>query len=109
MAYPEIIVVGPASGIQFENVATGKKIYFKNDFALVSGESLTISTRPLYQKVEKTDTEDVVTDVTAQLAAGATLRWPLNNGDNLIKVSITGMAEETSCTMKYREGHLSLW
>lgn len=109
MAYPDIIVVGPASGIQFENVATGKKVNFKNDFALVSGESLRISTRPLYQKVEKTDTLSVVTDVTAQLAAGATLRWALNHGNNLIKVSIAGMTEETSCTMTYREGHLSLW
>ena len=109
MAYPDIVIVGPASGIQFENVATGKKIYFKSTFALVSGETLTISTRPLYQKVEKTDTAAVVTDVTAQLAAGATLRWALVNGDNLIKVSITGMTEDTSCTLIYREGHLSLW
>lgn len=109
LAYPEISVMGPASGIIFENTRTGKSIYFRDGFQIVTGETLTISTRPMYQKVEKKDVNGIVTDETSQLGAGATLRWHLVNGDNIIRVSVTGMTEETTCELTYREGHLSLW
>lgn len=109
VAYPEFEIVGPASGISFENLATGKVISFKEGFTLASGEKLNIITRPLYMQVLKTGIDETVTDVTSQLAATATLRWELQNGENRIKVALAGMTEQTTCEMRYQEGFLTTW
>lgn len=108
-AYPEIEMVGPAGGIRFENETTGRFIGFSESFALAAGEKLRISTRPLYEYIKKIDTHGKETDVANLLSPGATLRWPLVNGDNSITLQMTGVKTETSCVFRYREGHLSLW
>lgn len=109
MAWPEIEFVGPAKGIRFDNAATGKSIYFREDFELLTGETLMISTRPLYEQAHKKDAAGVVHDVATELSPGATLRWSLVNGDNLISVRMSGAGENTRCMFRYREGHLSTW
>ena len=109
MAYPEIDLTGPAQGIRFSNEANGKAIFFDEDFELKRGEKLAICTRPMYSFVRKTGTDGAVTDVSNLLAPGATLRWELVNGDNLVTLLMTGTGSETSCIFRYREGHLSLW
>ena len=109
IAYPEFEIIGPASGISFENDTTGKVISFKSGFTLLSGEKLNIITRPLYMKVLRTAVNDEVIDETAQLSADATLRWELQNGENRIKVQLAGMTENTKCEMRYAEGYLTTW
>lgn len=108
-AWPDIELTGPAKGIRFDNSAGDKSIYFQNDFELLADEKLMISTRPLYHYARKRDAGGVTQDVSNRLSPGATLRWPLVNGDNLITLRMTGMSADTQCVFQYREGHLSLW
>lgn len=100
-AWPVISILGPGSSIRIENTTTGKKIEMESGFALESGETLEIDTRPGIKTAEL-DGVDVFEELTSDSEM-----FPLERGDNALKVEMSEADSNSLVTISFQARYWS--
>lgn len=96
--WPEWTVTGPGEHIKLRNLTTGETMYFEHeDSKLGIGESITINTKPFHKKIIKNDGSNLF----YTLSDDSSL-WTLQDGNNAIRLEMSGATEESSIQLSYR-------
>ncbi len=103
-AWPQWTIQGPGAGLlKLSNLATGETIEIAN-VSMVSGEKITIDTRPGYKTVTGPSGENLWPD----LSDGSDL-WPLERGTQTVTVTLAGaVAGESNVRLEWRRKWLTV-
>lgn len=96
--WPEWIVTGPGEQIKLRNLTTGEIMYFEHEDAKLGiGESITITTKPFQKKIIKNDGSNLFYTLSEESSL-----WALQDGNNAIRLEMSGATEESSIQLSYR-------
>lgn len=101
-AYPVWTITGPASAITLTNATTGKTLALtaNGGLALGTAETLTIDTRPPYQRSTLAVIDDDGTAHSNKIAPGGSL-WHFAPGQNNFTIAATGATVDTAIALAW--------
>lgn len=102
--WPVWVIKGPGQSINLRNLTTGKdlKLDANTGVTLMSGETVTIDTRPGYKTVVKNDSTNLFDRVNTLSSL-----WPLRRGANALSLEMSGSSAASSITLTRKHRYLS--